>query len=68
MFYYESIACIEFRGKINARGESNGHYIYDLKSAADGKWYRTNDNKEPQEISVKDVTKLAYVVLFKMKD
>ena len=65
---YESIACIEFQGRVTLDGESTGHYVCDVKCSSDRKWYRTNDNNDPRAITVDEVSKVAYVILYKRKN
>ena len=67
VYSYEAIACIEFQGSLISTGESGGHYICDVKTQPNGKWFRTNDNYEAREIDKSDVSELPYVVLFKRK-
>ena len=62
---YEVIAVIEYRGSVTARGHSEGHYICDVKDKFTTKWFRTNDNNLPIEISIQDVSTCSYVVLYK---
>ena len=62
---YAPVACIEFQGCVSCSGESIGHYICDIKSDGDGRWYRTNDNDEPEAIDEQEVSNLPYVVLYK---
>ena len=50
---------------MRATGESDGHYICDIKEKSTGSWFRTNDNYEPQYIEEVDVTKKAYVILYR---
>ena len=61
---YRAIALIEYQGTINREGRSQGHYICDIRAKSDNCWYRTNDNNDPIHITVSDVTKKAYVILF----
>ena len=56
---------IDFRGRLTNSGESQGHYICDVKDAQTKTWYRTNDNRNPVPIHMKDVSKHGYVVLYK---
>lgn len=58
------MAIIEHQGQMTQDGEGQGHYICDVKNLEDQNWYRTNDNKNPVQISVGNVTKNAVVVLF----
>ena len=66
-YSYEVCACIEFQGTMTSTGESEGHYICDVKTKPFGKWYRTNDNYEPKAIKQSDVSHLPYVVLYRRK-
>ena len=65
---YEPVAIIEFQGTVGATGESNGHYICDIKEKSSGLWFRTNDNLEPRQIGIEAVTKNAYVILYRKLD
>ena len=56
---------IEFKGNINNEGESQGHYLCDIKENVTNKWFRTNDNSDPMPIRTIDVSQYGYVVLFK---
>ena len=62
---YEPVAVIEFQGTVNSQGNSNGHYICDIKDRLSDKWFKTNDNKIPIPIRVSSVSKEAYVILYK---
>ena len=62
---YEVVSVIEFQGSLTALGQSEGHYICDVKERSNGQWFRTNDNDNPISIEAKDVSKSAYVVLYK---
>ena len=64
---YECIAVIEFDGRLTASGQSGGHYTCDIKERMSNLWYKTNDEQEPTQIQVTDVSKYAYAVLFKRK-
>ena len=63
--WYEPISVIEYRGRLTNTGESQGHYICDVKDVNSNSWYRTNDNCDPVEIQSSDVSKSGYVILFK---
>ena len=63
--FYEPISVIEFMGNVTRTGQSNGHYICDIKEIETKAWFRTNDDRDPTEIPVSAVSKLAYVVLYK---
>ena len=62
---YEAVSVIEYKGNLTRTGNSVGHYICDIKDRASGKWFRTNDNDNPTPIQEEDVSKSAYVVLYK---
>ena len=62
---YEPVSIIEYRGRLNVAGESGGHYICDLKDKKSGMWYRTNDNNDPIQIDDINISKSAYVVLYR---
>ena len=65
MSLYQPISILEYHGTMNSRGDSQGHYICDVKDVNSNKWFRTNDNREPLPIQESDVSKLGYVILFK---
>ena len=62
---YAAIAVIEFQGTITRAGDSQGHYICDIKDKETNLWFRTNDNRNPIQISTSQVSKKPYAVLFK---
>ena len=62
---YEAIAIIEYQGTLSRAGVFQGHYICDIKDKETKLWYRTNDNRDPIQISISQVSKKAYAVLFK---
>ena len=62
---YEAVSVIEYKGNVTSTGYSVGHYICDVKDRSSGKWFRTNDNDDPIPIEDEDVSKSAYVVLYK---
>ena len=62
---YEAVSIIDYQGIIKSTGESYGHYICDIKDKLSGKWFRTNDNNDPQPIKVEDISKNAYEILYK---
>ena len=68
MIEYEPVAIIEFQGTVTVTGESNGHYICDIKEKSTGLWFKTNDNLEPRQIGIENVTKNAYVILYRKLD
>ena len=62
---YEAVSIIEYQGSVQTTGESDGHYICDIRHKSEGTWFRTNDNKDPVPIRQEDVSKCAYVILYK---
>ena len=62
MARYKAIAVIEFRGSLTRTGESVGHYLCDVQ--VDNKWFRTNDDCPPIEISSSEVTENGYAFLY----
>ena len=63
---YEAVSIIEYQGSIKSTGQSDGHYICDIKDRLSEKWFRTNDNNDPKPIKLEEVSKNAYVILYKM--
>ena len=63
--WYAATAVIEFKGSLSRTGESQGHYICDLKDKMTNMWFRTNDNCDPIPIRTEDVSQYEYVVLYK---
>ena len=63
--WYEAIAVIQYMGSLTQTGESDGHYICDVKESISNKWFRTNDNSTPSQIRTSDVSQNGYVVLFR---
>ena len=64
---YEAVAIIEYKGSVRRTGASAGHYVCDVKDKLSQKCFRTNDDKNPINIGLDDVSKHAYVVLYKIK-
>ena len=64
---YEVVSVIEFRGDVSSTGESSGHYICDVLEEKSMKWYRTNDNLPPESIQKEDISKIGYVILYRLK-
>ena len=62
---FEPISLIEHKGFISEEGQSQGHYICDVKCTETQEWLRTDDNHEPMSISLSDVTKKPVVVLYR---
>ena len=54
-------------GHVRSDGESEGHYVCDVKCKADQSWYHTNDNHYPVPILTNDVTKNGLVILYRKK-
>ena len=65
MSRYEPLSIIEYQGTLSPGGDTNGHYICDVKDAKTNKWFRTNDNCDPIQIEVCNVSKNGYAILFK---
>ena len=65
---YEPISLVEFEGSISSTGQSQGHYICDIRECLSKLWFRANDNNYPTPIRPKDVSKNAYVILLKRCD
>ena len=63
--WYEALSVIEFKGTLNNDGESQGHYLCDVKDKITNQWFRTNDNRDPISIRPSDVSQNGYVVLYK---
>ena len=64
LIQYEPVAVIEYQGHVSRQGDSEGHYICDIKDRLTG-WFRTNDNKVPIPIEFEEVSDLAYVILYR---
>ena len=62
---YEATAVIEYQGTLSSTGESQGHYICDIKHKKTNAWFKTNDNCDPVEIKVSDVSTNGYAILYK---
>ena len=62
---FEAIAAIEYQGMLSNTGESQGHYICDVKYPHSQQWFRTNDNSIPIPINLANVSKHPYVMLYK---
>ena len=62
---YEPISVLEYDGRLSASGQSEGHYTCDIKEPTSKRWFKTNDDRNPVMIEDTDVTKYAYVVLYK---
>ena len=62
---YKPIAIIEFQGTLSRAGISRGHYICDIQEKESNLWFRANDDCNPIQLSMSDVSKKAYAVLFK---
>ena len=63
--WYEALSVIEFKGTLNNDGESQGHYLCDVKDKITNQWFRTNDSSDPISIRSSDVSQFGYVVLYK---
>lgn len=65
---YRPISIIEFQGRINSSGQSQGHYISDVQEQTSKVWFRTNDNSYPVPIQSDEVSRRPYVILFSRSD
>ena len=57
------IAVIDHTGSMQSQGQTQGHYMCDVKTR-ENKWFHTSDNMTPKEITERQVTKQAAVVLY----
>jgi uncharacterized UBP type Zn finger protein len=62
---YEAVSIIEYQASVRSTGDSDGHYICDIKDRSSQKWFRTNDNNNPIPIELEEVSKFGYVILYK---
>ena len=62
---FEAVAIVEYQGNVRKTGDSAGHYICDIKDRASKQWYRTNDNRTPIPIDVGEVSRFAYVIMYR---
>ena len=53
---------IEFQGTLTNTGVSQGHYVCDVQNK--DSWYRTNDERYPEEITAEEVSKKGCAYLF----
>ena len=63
--WYEAISVIEYKGSMNSYGETQGHYLCDIKDKVTKVWFRTNHNTLPIPIRISDVSQYGYIVLVK---
>ena len=59
------MSVVEYQGQLSRAGESQGHYICDVKDKKSKIWFRTNDDCDPIQLSMSEVSKKSYVVLYK---
>ena len=64
-FEYKAITVVSYMGNINSQGHSGGHYTADVLCKSNGKWYRTSDSMDPQEIEVSNISKNGILFLYK---
>ena len=62
------MAVIEYVGTLSRAGLSQGHYTCDVRDKSSSIWYRTNDENYPIELDSSEVTRNAYVILYKRVD
>ena len=65
--YFDPIAVIDHIGSVSPTGDSDGHYLCDIKTK-EGKWMHTDDNRIPIEIRSRKVTKQGTVVLYHKRE
>ena len=61
---YEAIAVIEYQGNITRSGDTQGHYICDIRDKW-FRWYRTNDNQHPIQLTISEVSRTGYAILYR---
>ena len=66
--WYEPISIVEHAGSLSDFDSSSGHYTCFIKEKTTKMWFRTNDGQYTVQISANDVTKMAYVVLYRKID
>ena len=59
------MSVVEYQGQLSRAGESRGHYICDVKEKNSKIWFRTNDDCDPLQLSMSEVSKNSYVILYK---
>ena len=59
------MSVVEYQGQLSRAGESQGHYICDVKDKKSKIWFRTNDDCDPIQLSLSEVSRNSYVVLYK---
>ena len=62
---YTPIAIIHHRGGLGLSVRSSRHYMCDVRSQEDMKWYHTSDAATPIPLSVEKVSTKAFIVLYK---
>ena len=50
--FYKANSVIQFKGNVTKTGQSNVHYIWDVKHSATKAWFRTNNDCDPFEIPI----------------
>ena len=60
--WYQALSVIEYRGRVNLTGDSEGHYLCDVKNKETNLWFRTNDDSLPIPVNINDVSQNGYVV------
>ena len=67
-YWYQPISVIEHLGSLSSDGYSSGHYRCDVLEKTSNQWLRTNDDCEPVQIDVQDVSRQGYAILFRRKN
>ena len=59
------MAVVEYVGSLSRAGLSQGYYICDVKDVDSNSWYITDDSSYPVELEVSEVSRNAFVILYK---
>ena len=65
--WFQPISVIEHLGSLSSDGQSSGHYRCDVLEHVSKQWFRTNDDCEPKEIHITNVSRQGYAILFRRK-
>ena len=64
---FSPVSVIYHVGGASYSVKSSRHYMCDVKSQKDDKWYKTSDSSIPTELEETGVTKAGFIVLYKRK-
>ena len=64
---YSPLGIIHHRGGISDRNYSSRHYMCDIRSKKDMKWYYTSDSSPAKQLRLEEVTKAGVVILYMRK-